>query len=163
MDPNLPVAWVDWCDAYAYCKAVGKRLCGEPLKEGNAQGYARHSQQYAACTSNGAYEYTYGNAYDAAACNTADAGNGKPVAVGSMKRCQSSAPGYTGVYDLSGNVWEWEDHCHDRGQQGGKETFCMVKGGSFSLAGGEFSRCARLYSVSRNNPSLDIGFRCCTR
>ncbi len=23
-----PVADVDWCDAYAYCKGVGKRLCG---------------------------------------------------------------------------------------------------------------------------------------
>ena len=23
-----PIVWVDWCDAYAYCKGVGKRLCG---------------------------------------------------------------------------------------------------------------------------------------
>src|SRR5436190_6931316 len=26
--PLNPVACVDWCDAYAYCKSVGKRLCG---------------------------------------------------------------------------------------------------------------------------------------
>jgi formylglycine-generating enzyme required for sulfatase activity len=159
-DTHLPVTWVDWCDAYAYCKAVGKRLCGKPLPRGETRGYARHSQLYAACSSNDTYQYSYGNAYEAAACNTAEAGNGRLVAVATMKRCQSPMPGYAGAYDLSGNVWEWEDDCFDRGQQGGKATFCILRGGSYSLIG-EFSRCGRPQAVSRNNPGGDIGFRCC--
>jgi Sulfatase-modifying factor enzyme 1 len=26
--PANPVACVDWCDAFAYCRSIGKRLCG---------------------------------------------------------------------------------------------------------------------------------------
>ena len=159
-DPNLPVTWVDWCDAVAYCRAVGKRLCGMPAPGGDAHGYARDSELYAACSANDTSQYAYGNTYDAAACNTADAGNGKPVAVATRRGCQSAAPGYAGVYDLSGNVWEWEDRCHDSGQPGGPNTYCSLKGGSFALIG-TYSRCAYPQSSARNNPSEDIGFRCC--
>jgi formylglycine-generating enzyme len=159
-DSDLPVTWVDWCDAYAYCKGVGKRLCGKPSTTFEARDYARHNQLYAACSSNAAYQYTYGSNYEATTCNTADAGIGRPVAVRAMRRCQSPVPGYAGVYDLSGNVWEWLDDCYDQGQQGGRATFCLLNGGSYSLIG-EFSRCIRAYSVSRDKPGGDIGFRCC--
>jgi hypothetical protein len=27
--PNQPVTCIDWCDAYAFCKWAGKRLCGK--------------------------------------------------------------------------------------------------------------------------------------
>jgi hypothetical protein len=26
---NFPITNVDWCDAYAYCAGIGKRLCGK--------------------------------------------------------------------------------------------------------------------------------------
>lgn len=158
-EPELPVTWVDWCDAYAYCRAMGKRLCGERTMLEDADG-RRESELYAACSANGTYEYTYGNTLDVASCNTADAGKGRVVAVGTMRRCQSPAPGYGGVYDLSGNVWEWAGRCYDRGQQGGPDTFCALEGGSFSLIG-TYSRCGYPHSASRSNPSDDVGFRCC--
>jgi hypothetical protein len=37
---------------------------------------------------------------------------GTTVETGSLSTCQPSVSGYAGVYDLSGNVWEWEDSVH---------------------------------------------------
>jgi formylglycine-generating enzyme required for sulfatase activity len=46
-DCNRPQACVDWCDAFQYCKAVGKRLCG------NLAGDATKSEWSIACSANG--------------------------------------------------------------------------------------------------------------
>lgn len=110
-DPDLPVVCVDWCDAHAYCKGVGKRLCGKI--GGGANPYADYadttkSEWFAACSRGGSKTYTWGNAYNAEACNGGELSTDHvPVAVGSLSTCQS----YAGVYDLSGNVWEWVDSC----------------------------------------------------
>ncbi|MBN1605630.1 MAG: hypothetical protein JW940_03315 [Polyangiaceae bacterium] len=70
-----PQVCVDWCDAYAYCKGVGKRLCGEigggPTDFG---AYADVNQDpwYNACTSHGARSssgFVYGDDYNPQACN----------------------------------------------------------------------------------------------
>lgn len=51
-----PVGCVDWCDAYAYCRGVGRRLCGK-IGEGSvpAASYqdATASQWYWACSCGG--------------------------------------------------------------------------------------------------------------
>jgi formylglycine-generating enzyme required for sulfatase activity len=158
-DPQLPVTWVDWCDAYAYCQGVGKHLCGAPLNNAGAGAWARQSQSYSACASGGELEYPYGNSYDAMKCNGADSGKGARVAGGTMKGCQSSAPGYGGVYDLIGNVREWEDFCLDP-KDIGERTYCVAGGGSYALVA-EFQRCGRHQVLTRGNAAGDVGFRCC--
>jgi formylglycine-generating enzyme required for sulfatase activity len=159
LNPSTPVTWVDWCDADAYCRGVGKRLCSELPKAAEARRIGLRSQLSLACATSAENLYPYGNDYDEAACNGFDARNGAPVPVATMKRCQSSAPGYAGVYDLSGNVSEWEDSCLDEAGSG-QHTFCRVRGGSFALIG-EFLTCHRHQVVTRGNPAADIGFRCC--
>src|ERR1700690_177806 len=75
---NLPVVGVDWCDAFRYCAAAGKRLCGNIA--GGSNGYNNYndptqSQWYAACTSNGAitaHGYPYSNTYSGSTCNGVD-------------------------------------------------------------------------------------------
>ena len=105
---TYPVVGVDWCDAYAYCKGVGKRLCGKIGGNENAYGdYAdpAKSQWMNACSSGGQNDYSYGSTYAGTTCNGDDAPGSATVPAKTMTGCQSAVSGYTGVYDLSGNVF----------------------------------------------------------
>jgi sulfatase modifying factor 1 len=161
---NDPVACVDWCDAYAYCAAVGKRLCGKI--SGGAVGFndyanASMNQWYAACTSNGTYPssgYPYGSAYQATYCNGADTSSA-PIAVGHLSSCQSSVAGYSNVFDLSGNVAEWVDSCDG---VSGPTDHCRDPGGAWTSAS-DLLQCGNVKSAEyRANAVWDIGFRCCS-
>ncbi len=152
---SFPQVCVDWCDAYAYCRAVGKRLCGKiggGPSEINDYGNASLSQWYNACSSHGALAYPYGDTLDETACNgSTDA----PMPVGSLPRCQSPVPGYQGVFDLSGNVLEWVDSCSEAGQSGG----CGAHGGDF---GGAEPCAAFPFTPARDSAAIGLGFRCCS-
>ena len=162
--PNYPVVGVDWCDAYAYCFGVGKRLCGKIGGGSNDTGdfaNSSKSQWYAACTSNGAYTstgYPYGSTHKATYCNGPDANMGATVAVGTMLQCQSTVSGYAGVYDLSGNVFEWEDSCVG---MSGSPNGCHVRGGAFDQ-GGDYLQCGGDYNWAGVWAFGDVGFRCCS-
>jgi formylglycine-generating enzyme required for sulfatase activity len=154
-----PVAGVDWCDAYAYCKGVGKRLCGK-IGGGPAgidDNYdATKSQWYYACSSGGLYEYPYGNDYDPNACNLEDSGLESTAPVASFDGCQSSEPGFEGVFDLSGNLREWVDGCSGSGA----EDLCNQQSGSFG-ATWVTARCRGAAPVARTEREVATGFRCC--
>ena len=91
---------MDWCDAFAYCQGVGKRLCGK-IGGGSADystGWddATQDQWHNACDSGGADDYPYGSTYQPQTCNGHDHSSAA-VPVGSMSGCQSSVPGYAGT------------------------------------------------------------------
>jgi formylglycine-generating enzyme required for sulfatase activity len=151
-----PVVCVDWCDAYAYCKGVGKRLCG---KIGGGTGDYEPadtltSQWYVACSKGGTQVFPYGNTYDGQACNGEAYGAGATVSVGTLPTCQS----YAGIFDLSGNVVEWEDSCDFHV---GSDDFCRSRGGSFAAASAAPLRCDHSNSARRNFVYDKQGFRCC--
>lgn len=157
---DQPVTYVDWCDAYAYCSGVSKRLCGKI--GGGSNGFsdyatARLSQWYAACTSNGTNAYPYGNTYEPMACNGYESGVGSILPVGTMQSCQSSVAGYTGIYDMSGNVWELEDSCS--GTTGQLDS-CHVRGGAFDNGTGSLE-CGLGNNDARSYANDIMGFRCC--
>jgi formylglycine-generating enzyme required for sulfatase activity len=158
---NHPQVCVDWCDAYAYCQSVGKRLCGKIGGGANGSGdfaNASLSQWYNACVSDGANNaYPYGASFSPDACNGGDHGVGTTVPVGSMTSCQSSVLGYGGVYDLSGNVWEWDDSCDGPGQS----AYCHLRGGSF-YGNAYTQRCDNSINTSRGVVIDHVGFRCCS-
>ncbi len=163
-----PQVCVDWCDAWEYCAGAGKRLCGKIGK--GPSGYDDYatvssSQWYAASTSGGLHDYPYGDVYGEQVCNGADnavtgcaSGACTTVVVGSLKGCVSETKGYGGVYDLSGNVWEWEDSCLDTGSP----IACRLRGGSFS-GGGDSLRCDSACNGSPGYGFDGVGFRCCSR
>jgi hypothetical protein len=151
---------VDWCDGYAYCQAVGKRLCGKI--GGGTNGATEYtnanvSQWYNACSSHGMNEFPYGDSRNAQACAGPDyAGGTVTVPVGSLSGCQSTIPGYAGVYDLSGNAGEWEDACSGNAQW----SACYVRGGSFRTP--DYLACAPAGMWNRGQTGFDGGFRCCS-
>ena len=105
-----PVVWVDLDDARAFARWAGKRL---PTEE---------EWQYAAGGEE-SLRYPWGNQWQAGAAN--DGGTGTtPVGTFSQK-----SP--LGLFDMSGNVWEWTESERDDGNR-----YALLRGGSFYQVGG---------------------------
>ena len=159
---NHPQICVDWCDAQAYCNAVGKRLCGHieggPVETSSAAD-SLADQWYYVCTQGVGASYPYFGGYHEDYCNGLGLGVGTTVPVASLTTCQASHPlaEFKGVYDLSGNVAEWEDSC---GLSSNTEV-CLLRGGAFD-AWEEYLSCQPSYSADRFHAGPRVGFRCCS-
>jgi len=156
-----PQVCVDWCDAYAYCADLGKRLCGAiggGTNPRSAFANPAKSQWYSACASGySGYLYPYGDTYDPHGCNGWDHGPEATVATGTIIECQSLESGYKRVYDLSGNVREWDDCCDD---VTGALDICIHRGGAFASSAA-YLRCDSINEGNRSSAQGDVGFRCC--
>lgn len=160
-----PQVCVDWCDAYAYCAGVGKRLCGaigggsNPITSFDD---ASLSQWYRACSSAGQNTFPYGVDYQGKSCNGYDywapAYNYTTLPVATLSTCQSPIYAFTGVYDLSGNADEWEDSCNGTG----KTAACSIRGGSYGSTDTTLA-CNVGGNDVRNDTYAFIGFRCCSQ
>jgi formylglycine-generating enzyme required for sulfatase activity len=164
-----PQVCVDWCDAAAYCAALGEHLCGArpdalataPVAFTDFNNAEKDEFEYE-CTADGKQLHVYGNTYDKAACNTGCIGTAcKTIPVASNPKCQgeANAAAFPGVFDLEGNVAEWDGVCasEDPAAQ------CHVRGGDMQATGTtsacDYGTGAAL--VARNVPSPTVGFRCC--
>ncbi|MCA9583975.1 MAG: SUMF1/EgtB/PvdO family nonheme iron enzyme [Myxococcales bacterium] len=153
-EPDFPARAVDWCDAWAYCAWAGKRLCGDlaggPASATDGADASANAWTYA-CSSGGATVYPYGNNYNQNACN-GDNEIGGATAVGSLAGCVGG-----GVYDMSGNMWEWEDSCVT---VTGAGDSCRVRGGSHTRPEGQLT-CATSFATPRSDATGNNGIRCC--
>lgn len=154
---DRPVVFVDWCDAHAFCKWNGKRLCGKigggPVPYADINDAAA-SQWYNACSGSGKLVFPYGNTYDPLVCNGHDRMAGTSVEVGTQSSCEGGLPG---VFDLSGNVWEWEDACD--GSTGSNDT-CRRRGGGYESITSDLD-CPTTGGGARIASNETTGFRCC--
>jgi sulfatase modifying factor 1 len=156
-----PVVNVDWCDAWAYCRWAGKRLCGKvgggALAPGT-QGNPDLSQWAYACTNHGMGKYPWGAMPRSMACNLGltEAPPIKTQPVASLPKCSGPDPR---IFDLIGNAEEWIDQCRPNPDPT-KADLCAYMGGSYtdSEASG---RCDHFDEDPRDDRWRARGFRCC--
>jgi len=160
-----PVRYVNWCQAEAYCKYNGRRLCGQigggSSPQANFNDYFK-DQWFNACTAQGANCtgtgcYPYGTSFNANLCN--GDGSSGPAPYTNLVNCQGGEPG---LLNMSGNVAEWEDSCAANSGSGDE---CAVRGGSY-LDSSDNLRCDSDQTTGpltqpRDYAGNDVGFRCC--
>jgi len=145
-----PVIGVTYDDAQAYCQWRNKRLPTEAEWERAARG--PHSRLF-----------PWGDRFDKERTNTRESKHRQPLPVGSYPKGASPE----GVYDMSGNVWEW---CHDwfdkdyylqtatknpTGPETGKKR--VIRGGGWTAPHTDMGL-RRGEKPNKTYPSL--GFRC---
>ncbi|MBI3794182.1 MAG: formylglycine-generating enzyme family protein [Nitrospinae bacterium] len=134
---NCPVEQVSWFDADTYCRKVGKVLPKEDDWEYSASEGGKNTW---AGTSNESELGEY-------AWYSANAG-GKTHPVGEKR------PNGLGLYDMSGNVWEWTADWDDN-----KQKYRVIRGGSWYSSADDL-RVASRSSLAPDNRALFLGFRC---
>jgi formylglycine-generating enzyme required for sulfatase activity len=143
---DCPVTYISWHEAAAYAKWAGKRLPTEEEWEKAAKGPE-------------GYKYSYGNTYDKNRARTGLSWEAGAVKVGSYP------PNGYGVYDMTGNVWEWCDDWYNSYELKLKliefprtEIYKVVRGGAWG-SDEYFSRTAKRFKFEPHIRFFSVGFR----
>ena len=136
---NCPVERVSWDDAQKYIQKLN-------AKTGKQYRLPSEDEWEYACHGDSQSEYCGGGNVDAVAWYE-DNSKEKTHAVGFKQ-----ANGY-GLYDMSGNVWEWVENCYD-----GDCAKRVVRGGSWKYIP-QFARAAFRFRFDSADRLDDSGFR----
>lgn len=75
-----------------------------------------------------------------------------------MKSHGECVGGYDGLFDMSGNIGEWEDSCTLAATP--QDDMCQRRGGDF-VDTLDIQQCAQGYQLPRAARQPSGGFRCC--
>ena len=156
--PDFPVVGVSWYDAVNFFEWLG-------ALEGVAYRLPSEAEWEKAARGTHAWEYPWGNTWDASRANTSESGNKRLMPVGSYP---SGVSPY-GCYDMAGNAYDW---CFDwfhaetykyspaenpLGASEGRRK--VIRGGSW-IARGEFAaRCANRAAYEPIRGLHSVGIR----
>lgn len=151
---KYPVTGVTWSDANKFCQWRGARLPTEKEWEKAARGEK-------------GLEFPWGNDWNPKITNTGDDAEWEE-GIAPVGAYPNNASPY-GIYDMSGNVWEWTADWYDAipgsdytTEEYGKKNR-VIKGGSGGMghyAISYFYRNATRQYAPPNTVAEDIGFRC---
>ncbi|HKP94608.1 MAG TPA: SUMF1/EgtB/PvdO family nonheme iron enzyme [Fibrobacteria bacterium] len=133
-DGAVPRAFVNQKEAADSCKSAGKRLCTEAEWREACQGPDKEA-------------YPYGGRYNENRCPAKEAASSRS---GRFPACRS----YYGLYDMTGNLWEWT------ATPAPDPDFFMVAGGNWT-AGNEATCGYAKFSFYPTVRYPFVGFRCC--
>jgi formylglycine-generating enzyme required for sulfatase activity len=149
--PRQPVVGVTWEDTKAFARWAGLQLPSEAQWE------------YAARSGGKDQKYAGGDDIDKVAWYRGNS-EGRLHVVG------EKAPNDLGLYDMSGNVWEWCEDVYDERAYEKHElnnpvitsgrTYRVIRGGGWLNIPGDV-RAAYRYRISADYRNLSLGFRLC--
>ena len=169
--PEYPIYYVSWDECMRFCEKLNNLLAGE-LPAGYRFALPTEAQwEYAA--RGGSYKSTYkyagGNNIDDLAwytVNTYDLGKENPNY--GTHPVQSKGKNVLGLYDMSGNVWEWCQDVYDKDYYSvspSNNPVCQLEGPNHVLRGGCWINSAKVCQVAfRKSGATDgcgngVGFR----
>ena len=139
---NHPAEQISWYKAASYCKKLGKRLPSQEEWEKAAKGQTK-TKYFWGKKPDAAYAW-YGGDYDL---------GHHPV--GQKK------PNSFGLFDTSGNVWEWTSTADAKLSEYSGETLDkrIVMGGAFNVSANLITSISHM-SVYAKSRLFNVGFRC---
>lgn len=172
--PTRPVVGVCWYEAMAYCRWLDEQLRAlhpELFRPGYVVRLPSEAEWEKAARGSAGRTWAWGNQWQEDCANVDETGLGQTSPVGMFPRgCTPE----TGVFDLTGNVWEWTHTRWGRGvaleypypwkSDDGRENpqgvfLRVIRGGSWNFSRRN-ARCAFRDWGFPNGFDDDFGFRC---